>query len=142
MAKFELNSTYDIGNGISYIISAAHRRKSSQKSRWTINTNEEMTCFSNSMINTWKQDFNAWGLHIINNTPNILGKGINNEDLKVAKFVDGNQNNIWHGYPANILANKQDIPPISILQLWKKLNYINKSDIKKIRQQLPCNLQK
>ena len=59
-----------------------------------------------------------------------------------AKFVDGSKNNIWHGYPANILANKQDIPPTSILLLWEKLNYINKSDIRKINQQMPCNLQK
>ena len=66
----------------------------------------------------------------------------NKEDLKVAKFVDGSKNNIWHGYPANILANKQDIPPTSILLLWEKLNYINKSDIRKINQQMPCNLQK
>ena len=93
-------------------------------------------------MNTWQQDFSAWGLHIVNSTPDVLGKGVNKEDLKVAKFVDGNKNNIWHGYPANILANKQDIPPTSILLLWEKLNYINKSDIRKINQQMPCNLQK
>lgn len=142
MAKLKINSTYNVGNGVSYIISAAHRRKSSKKSRWTISTNEEFACFSNSITNTWKQNFSAWGLHIVNSTPDILGKGVNKEDLKVAKFVDGNKNNIWHGYPANILANKQDIPPTSILLLWEKLNYINKSDIRKINQQMPCNLQK
>ena len=123
MAKLKINSTYNLGNGVSYTISAAHRRKSSKKSRWTISTNEEFACFSNSITNTWKQNFSAWGLHIVNSTPDILGKGVNKEDLKVAKFVDGSKNNIWHGYPANILANKQDIPPTSILLLWEKLNY-------------------
>ena len=99
MAKLKINSTYNLGNGVSYTISAAHRRKSSKKSRWTISTNEEFACFSNSITNTWKQNFSAWGLHIVNSTPDILGKGVNKEDLKVAKFVDGSKNNIWHGYP-------------------------------------------
>ena len=88
MAKLKINSTYNLGNGVSYTISAAHRRKSSKKSRWTISTNEEFACFSNSITNTWKQNFSAWGLHIVNSTPDILGKGVNKEDLKVAKFVD------------------------------------------------------
>ena len=39
MAKLKINSTYNLGNGVSYTISAAHRRKSSKKSRWTISTN-------------------------------------------------------------------------------------------------------
>ena len=29
MAKLKINSTYNLGNGVSYTISAAHRRKSS-----------------------------------------------------------------------------------------------------------------
>lgn len=76
MAKLKINSTYNLGNGVSYTISAAHRRKSSKKSRWTISTNEEFACFSNSITNTWKQNFSAWGLHIVNSTPDILGKGV------------------------------------------------------------------
>ena len=28
MAKLKINSTYNLGNGVSYTISAAHRRKS------------------------------------------------------------------------------------------------------------------
>lgn len=31
MAKLKINSTYNLGNGVSYTISAAHRRKSSKK---------------------------------------------------------------------------------------------------------------
>lgn len=46
MAKLKINSTYNVENGVSYTISAAHRRKSSKKSRWTISTNEEFACFS------------------------------------------------------------------------------------------------
>ena len=88
MAKLKINSTYNLGNGVSYTISAAHRRKSSKKSRWTISTNEEFACFSNSITNTWKQNFSAWGLHIVNSTPDILGKGVlKTVDIRSPKTV-------------------------------------------------------
>lgn len=68
--------------------------------------------------------------------------GINNdkEELRIAKFIDGTGSDVWHGYPADYLNRKQDIPSTFVLQIWVSSGYIGKSDLRKIRQGMPCNL--
>lgn len=71
---------------------------------------------------------------------NVLGHNNRREELKIAKFVDGSQNDVWHGYPADYLRNKHDIPHTTVLTTWKSLGYISKSTLNKLRRGIPCNL--
>lgn len=117
-----------------YIISSQHRKtKKSHKSYWTISYKEEVECFCSTFSEKWIEDYEGWGLKVENSNIIVLGQSKKKTDLKLAKFVDGNQNDIWHGYPADHLEKTQDIPPIFILKLWKEKGYISKADVLKIK---------
>ena len=55
------------------------------------------------------------GFNIENATLQVVGV-LNNRELKLAKFVDGTNNNVWHGYPADHMTKSQDRPTTGILK--------------------------
>lgn len=111
------------------------------KSFWTISLQEEVECFKNMYLRKWMIEFKGWSvLQATDNRLKELGKSKNGEILKLSKFVDSNQNNSWHGYPADYQRNIQDRPPISILEKWFKNSIIEKHQISKILQGKRCNL--
>lgn len=125
-----------------YLVSSHHRRArgNNNKSIWTITNDEEVQCFIFSKNSNWVEGSICWGLKLINNAIQVIGRNPAREDLKIAKFVDSNNNNIWHGYPADCKNKKQDIPNTEVLTIWKNNNYLGKSDVRKLKQQIPCNL--
>ncbi|MBP6038834.1 MAG: hypothetical protein KA523_01405 [Flavobacterium sp.] len=124
-----------------YIISSQHRRRGNMnKSIWLIDFNEEVNCFIESITNNWKNGLEAWGLRYVNTNLNVVGLSSMNDELKLAKFVDGNNTNVWHGYPANHMANSQDRPTTEILKNWVNDGYITKAKMNKIRQGQLCYL--
>lgn len=125
-----------------YFVSSHHRRTrgNNNKSIWTISNDEEVECFIFSKNSNWVDGSICWGLRLLNNVIQVIGRNPAREDLKIAKFVDGTNNNIWHGYPADCKNKKQDIPNTEVLTIWKNNNYLSKSDVRKLKQQLPCNL--
>ena len=135
---YDLNPTIDC----TYMISSHHRRTSgnNNKSVWTISNNEEVNLFIFSKTSNWVEDNICYGLKLNGKTILVVGKTPNSQDLKIAKFVDGNRNNRWHGYPADPKNKKQDIPCMEILTIWRNLNYIGKSDVRKLKQQISCSL--
>ncbi len=60
--------------------------------------------------------------------------------LFIAKFVDSNKNNKWHGYPANHVKNNQDIPPEEILLKWVNAQYIRMALVRKLIGGKKCKL--
>ena len=142
---YRQNIEYDLSprTNSRYIISSHHRRihGNRNKSRWTISHDEEVECFIFSKNSNWVQDITiCWGIKLLNKRLQVVGVNFANKDLKIAKFIDGNGNNVWHGYPADFKNKIQDIPYIDILVIWKNYNYIGKSDVRKIKQQQSCNL--
>jgi len=124
-----------------YIISSQHRRTGNpNKSVWTITYDEEIECFIQSMNGKWKLDTQAWGLKVVNNVIQIIGLSPDNQELKLAKFVDGNNINVWHGYPADYMKKSQDRPTTNILQIWVRSGFITKAKMSKIRLGQSCNL--
>lgn len=121
-----------------YIISSAHRRSQPHKSRWIVSATKEVNCFIDSDVSGWTEVDIAWGIILENNTLLSLGRGVQNDMLKVAKFVG--INNVWHGYPADYLRNHQDRPSMKILQIWREKGIIEKHQVVKIRQGKECNL--
>ena len=124
-----------------YIISSQHRRKGNpKKCVWIITFNEEVDCFIQAINQNWKDGDEAWGLKLHNTTLQILGENNDNDELKLAKFIDGNNNDIWHGYPADHMNRPQDIPTEAILKIWVSKHYITKSKMNKIRRGQACSL--
>lgn len=124
-----------------YIISSQHRRTGNMnKSVWLIDFNEEIECFIQTITNNWKNGLEAWGLRTENSSLKVLGLSSMKDELKLAKFVDGTKTNVWHGYPANHMANSQDRPTTEILKNWVSGGYITKAKMNKIRQGQLCYL--
>jgi|SanBayMetagenome_1026888.scaffolds.fasta_scaffold02444_2 hypothetical protein len=129
----------------SYFHKHDHRNKSPKKSQWTITEDEEKICFENSLLSKWNEEHLSWGLHFNEKKVQYLGKSAEFEsvscDLFIAKFIDGDKNKQWHGYPANPNGKKpQDIPPVNVLNDWLKNEYLRRATIRKITKGQKCSL--
>ncbi|SFN21938.1 hypothetical protein SAMN05428949_1984 [Chitinophaga sp. YR627] len=139
---FQVNTEIDLtpDTQSKYLISAQHRMVGHPiKSIWTISYDEEVRCFLNSRVSNWFAPTHYWGLHVIGSQINVLGYNNLREELKIAKFV-GSSSDVWHGYPADYLHKKHDIPHTNVLTIWRGLGYIGKSTLNKLRRGIPCNL--
>ncbi len=123
-----------------YFISSQHRNGNPNKSIWTISLEEEVNCFIQTISNNWKAGVEAWGIKLNGNTLQVVGISNNKYELKLAKFVDGTNTDVWHGYPADHMYKAQDRPTTEILKLWVTEGYLSKAKMNKIRQGQLCNL--
>jgi hypothetical protein len=124
-----------------YIISSQHRKTGNpKKCIWTIDFTDEVECFINAKNRSWTTGTTGWGLKLAGTILQTVGINFSSEELKMAKFVDGDANNKWHGYPADYLNKTHDIPSTTVLRMWVNAGYIGKSHFLKIRQGKPCNL--
>lgn len=125
-----------------YTISKKHRGRNKEKSYWSIKMPREIALFRSALQNGYEDKANniAWNLNIVNGENCIVGYTVDKRELKLAKFVDSNHNEKWHGYPANYIKNSQDRPSAKILQLWCSIGIISTATMKKIKGGQPCNL--
>lgn len=131
----------DSNTNTSYTSVIQHRgRVNGDKSRWTIQLVEELECFKLSFNSGWYTNYIGWGLHVIQDRVEVLGKNTEGEQLKIAKFVDSSRNGNWHGYPADYRSKIQDRPTQETLEKWRKDGLIKKHQIVKIRSGMACNL--
>ena len=125
-----------------YTISKKHRGRNPDKSHWIIKMPKEVALFRDALRLGYedKANFTAWNFLIVDGEICAIGKSVDDLELKMAKFVDSNKNEQWHGYPANYMKNNQDIPPASLLLSWQKAGFITTATMKKIKGGQPCNL--
>ena len=142
---YQQDTEYDLKEHViddcRYIISSHHRRVNGNpnKSIWTLTYDEEVECFIFSYCSKWIDDKICWGLAVNGTNLRIVGRNFDNEDLKLAKFVEANDN-LWHGYPADYLRKAQDRPATNTLKDWVSNGYITKAKMSKIRLGQSCNL--
>ena len=135
--------TYLIAEGVSYSHHPHHRNGHNQKSQWTIQELEERSVFENALHEGWGSQFCLWGLHRPDNIIEYLGSSASvcgHRDLFVAKFVNKNGQNSWHGYPADHQRTKYDIPDTQVLNTWMQSGLLSAPKIRKIMSQQPCSL--
>lgn len=128
-----------------YAPKADHRDNTQAKSQWTISPAEEVACFNRTIEKEWVGPPHvAWGLHF--NAAGIaqyLGTSALTHgeayELFLAKFIDGNQNDTWHGYPADPSRHQQDIPPTSIRKAWMG-THLRAALVRKIGKGQQCSL--
>jgi len=124
-----------------YIIVSHHRMNGNpKKSIWTLTHDGEIKCFIFSYCSNWIDDKVGWGLSINGTNLQIVGHNFDNEDLKIAKFVNPNNNKLWHGYPADYLRKAHDRPATNTLKDWVSKGLITKAKMSKIRLGQSCNL--
>ncbi|GBF44587.1 hypothetical protein LPTSP2_38900 [Leptospira ellinghausenii] len=127
--------------GCKYLLLKHHRKaKSKEKSFWTISEKIEIHIFQNSYEKNWKDNNVAWGIFLEKGRMNQIGLLVNKTASYIAKFIDGNSKEEWHGYPADIIGNRQDVPNTKILQNWCEHKIIRKHQMMKIKRGIKCNL--
>jgi hypothetical protein len=125
-----------------YVINPQHRDGNPHKSQWTVSQAAECSLFNTSNSSGWL-DFSSKKGFGINKTEAAIDQlGLWTDRvtvLKIAKFV-GDQQDQWHGYPANYRKNQHDKPAISVLNLWFVSDLISKADMSRIKLGKKCNL--
>lgn len=135
------STPHTIQKGVCYVHKIDHRDGSHRKSQWTISEVDERSIFCRTFSKEWFDGTIGWGLYFAGDAIRELGMGVNNiRKLFVAKFVDGNARNRWHGYPADYLEHQQDVPDAIYLMAWCENGYLSRAKMRKILQRKPCNL--
>ncbi len=142
--KLDYQNTIKISDEreVIYTISKKHRGHNKKKSYWSIKLPREIALFRSALKDGYedKANFTAWNLNIVNEDVCLVGYTVEKKELKIAKFVDSNHNEKWHGYPANYIKNSQDRPSSKVLELWNNAGFISTATMKKIKGGQPCNL--
>lgn len=125
-----------------YTAVSYHRNGTVGKSQWTISVDDEFDLFAKAKRDGQLFDDKGYALWIVADAACVLGLTEHESETRLARFEDGTRSDHWHGYPANYLRAKNDIPPMSLLRLWKVEGLIEKSDLIRLKQQKPCSLQK
>jgi hypothetical protein len=129
-----------------YCSKTDHRDGTRVKSQWTIPFEDEESSFDRATESKWSSNATVrWGLHFRMSSPENLGDsaaicGTPPRRLFIAKFVDGNARDSWHGYPADPYKNQQDIPPTSVLKAWLVMSYFRPALTRKLAKGQLCAL--
>ncbi len=132
--------------GEPYALRSDHRDGHSKKSQWLISQDEEVAAFehAHNIKALATSEGPAWGLHLANDRPSILGcsaaENPPRRELFLAKFVCKRRPTPWHGYPADYRSNVADRPDADILKGWYSRGYIQKHEVAKVRQGKRCSL--
>lgn len=122
-----------------YTINPKHRSKpTGDICTWIIDEKTEKQIWEQAISENWIADNKSWGIKVENSRIIQVGTNIRKEFLIIGKFIDGNRNEDWHGYPANYVRNNHDVPPESILSTWLALEMINRAKWSRIRRQKDC----
>jgi hypothetical protein len=134
-------STYTIAPGVTYGVHPHHRNGMRRKSQWTISEDQERGVFVDARDKNWILQDIGWGLKIVEGRVAYLGVAQNHiTQLFVAKFVNGNRKQSWHGYPADHQRHTQDIPNETMLQRWLDDGVLPPQKIAKLQRGKPCSL--
>lgn len=134
-------TTTEIRPGVLYTCHPDHRNGTLGKSQWRVVPDEEIRCFARCLRDTWTRGAVGWSLHLVDGRPEYLGVAQDHRTpLFVAKFVDGTQRGIWHGYPADHQRNHADIPDLPILRDWLNGALLTRPKIRKLIRGQPCSL--
>lgn len=132
-----IDNPFKINSHTTYTCIGYHRGQPNEhKSVWDITTTQERDCFLQTLSNQWIDIMNGksigWGF--IKNTRFIrIGTGTTPERRKLyyAKFIDGNNNGQWHGYPADYKKISDRVSP-SIRERWMAEGFINKHELSRL----------
>lgn len=141
-ATYNINEEFElegIADEYRYKAVSYHRNGTERKAKWTITVDEEFELFVDAIKEDNIVGTNGWMLLIRNGQRRMVGVTANHEESYIGRFRRSTDVE-WHGYPGDYKHNPKDIPLGKVLQNWADKFYIGKSDMSRIRLQLPCNL--
>ena len=125
-----------------YVINLEHRpqKRKPGKGMWQISYDAEFSCFRQcrklGAFAPWQSGRHlGYGVYVphpcLNKASLVLGVDLNNKEVKVCQFREGNKG-VWHGFPFNYLEDNDYICDNALL-VWLRLGIITKSDIYSIK---------
>jgi hypothetical protein len=116
-----------------------HRNGTPGKSQWIVPLSAELSAFGRAGSSGWLLETAGWGLHLEANRADYLGTSRDAErQIFFAKFVMSAAS--WHGYPADHVTNRADIPAPPILRSWLDQEFLRAATIRKITKGQRCSL--
>lgn len=116
-----------------YQINPKHRDGSPEKAQWTIPQEKEVKLFGWSIENKSYSAKYYWGVRYEYGRCIVLGFTSRRDNSKIARFECGNNQNIWHGYPADYIRDAtHDCPSRDVLNKWEKAGLITKPEISRL----------
>lgn len=109
-----------------------HRKRTAgKKSQWTINEEEERSCFDLAAAQSWTWRDSYWGVHVPDGVAQYLGisQAPERKPVFIARFLPGKY---WHGYPVAHWRSPFDKPSTDILEAWWEKGYIRKKTVKRV----------
>ncbi len=145
---------YEVKPGVFYFHKLDHRDGTPEKSQWynSVALEQERDCFVQGYLVAVvpKYDRNSkflynrcWGLHLNNEQVEYLGKTRETKPPVRETFVaifDDNTSNKWHGYPADVCRDIDDIPPKEVRDVWLRNKFFNTAQIRRLTQGKLCKL--
>lgn len=128
-----------------YVWNQDHRSaRKAAKGLWKIPNKKELqifkVCRRFGWLKPWKTDrWMGWGIMSKNQKAEVVGLGLQNEPVKVCKFLEGNKG-VWHGFPINYREKGEEIICDHALAYWARWGIIDKSDIGDIKWKLKSPL--
>ena len=152
-APISVNESVVTPCGVSFITTAKHRNPSNKEaSVWTITISEEYDCFIDAMsyidrnvatnISYIATDNTlCWGVIVLDDKLFKLGENNFTDKLVFGKFTNHeNNDDKWHGYPADFTKKPQDRPPLVFTKSLSSNGYISKSKAKKASEGRKCRI--
>src|SRR5204862_3904345 len=101
----------------------------------------EVACFANAHARNWIEGDRGFGLHYVQAQPRYLGVAVERAvELFLARFEDGNNNQRWHGYPADPQRRVGDRLPEQIKRERIRDSVLPRPKVRKLQRGQPCKL--
>lgn len=134
---FRIDNPFEIDSHTTYTCKGYHRGQPTEhKSVWVITPTEEIDCFKQTLDKQWINHMAdksiGWGF--IKNSGFIrigIGTTPEHRELFYAKFIDGNNNCQWHGYPADY-KRIGDRVSLNISKRWRTEGIITKHEFSRL----------
>ena len=124
-----------------YLSKQDHRDGTAIKSQWCISDDQEYASFALGINSGWVVHQSAWGLHLVNNVADYLGRAAVNPGPDTPLFVSFFQlANPCHGYPSDPKRSTREVPPKEVQSDWLAKRYLRPAVVRKIGRGLTCKL--
>lgn len=122
-----------------YTPNTHHRNKRPDKTQWhkTISLQQEKEIWQFGHTQKWRRKNSVFSVYP--DDTNNLRFLDDKKELNYARFT-GDQQEDWHGWPANPKRQRLDLPTSEIFDIWVTKKYTNRCRVRKVRGLQECSI--